>query len=49
VDGYPPPMLVKAMVCERMGWTFRQYDVQPAHEVAALLEIWNIKASLVKK
>jgi len=41
--------LLKAVVCERMGWTFRQFDAQPANEVAALVEIWNLQAGLAKK
>jgi hypothetical protein len=48
VDGAPPQALLKAVVCERMGWTFTEYDAQPANEVAALLAIWNIQHSLQK-
>lgn len=39
-------MLLKALVCERMGWTFRQFDAQPANEVAGLVEIWNLREKL---
>jgi hypothetical protein len=42
-------MLVKALVCERMHWTFTEYDAQPANELSALLEIWNIEESLRQK
>ncbi|OQA14499.1 MAG: hypothetical protein BWY63_03153 [Chloroflexi bacterium ADurb.Bin360] len=42
-------MLVKALVCERMHWTFTEYDAQPANELSALLEIWNIQESLRQK
>jgi hypothetical protein len=37
-------MLLKALVCERMGWTFTAFDEQPANEVAALVEIWALEA-----
>jgi hypothetical protein len=41
--------LVKALVYERMHWTFTEYDAQPANELSALLEIWNIEESLRQK
>jgi hypothetical protein len=27
-----------------MGWTFREYDETPAHEVFELLELWRLEA-----
>lgn len=46
IGGNAPPFLIKARVCERMGWTFTAYDAQPANEIAALLELWNLEADL---
>jgi len=46
IGGKAPPILIKALVCERMHWTLTEYDAQPANELAALLEIWNIQESL---
>lgn len=40
-------MLLKVTVCERMGWTFTQYDAQPANEIAALVEIWNLREKVL--
>ena len=41
--GAPAPYVAtRAKVCERMGWTFREFDTTPAREVLGLLEVWRI-------
>lgn len=31
----------RAMVCERMGWTFDYYDDLEAQDVADLMQVWD--------
>lgn len=39
--GAVPPLFFKGRVCEAMGWTFRDFDEQPADEV---LQYWALRA-----
>lgn len=45
----PPTVYIKIKICERMHWTFTEYDEQPANEIAALLEVWNLEAQWGRK
>jgi len=41
-DGPPPPYeLTRAQVCERMGWTFADYDALDWNDVQGLLQVWD--------
>jgi hypothetical protein len=31
-----------------MGWTFKEFDETPAHEVMELLEIWRLEQDKVE-
>jgi len=42
----PPDIYIKVKVCERMGWTFAEYDAQAADEVSAALHIWGLEHEL---
>lgn len=35
---------IRARVCERMGWTFAEFDATPAEDVLGLLELWRIQS-----
>lgn len=49
VGGDTPPLIyLKCKVCERMHWTFTQFDAQPVSEVAALIEIWRLEQQYVR-
>ncbi|HUS97685.1 MAG TPA: hypothetical protein VMX97_13180 [Hyphomicrobiaceae bacterium] len=40
--GAPPPwQLIRAQVCERMGWTFDDYDRLDMQDLADLLAVWD--------
>jgi len=44
VGGDTPPLIyLKCKICERMHWTFTQFDAQPVNEVAALIDIWHLE------
>ncbi len=44
--GAPPYEQVRASVCERMSWTFAEYDATPAADIYGLLEIWRVTREL---
>ena len=37
-------MYRKAILIDRLGWTLTEYDEQPADEVRALIDIYNLRA-----
>lgn len=39
-------MLAKVVFCERMGWTFAEYDAAPVDEVSAAWQIWEMRDKL---
>ncbi len=40
--GAPAPwQLIRASVCERMGWTFEEYDRLDYQDVTELLVVWD--------
>lgn len=40
--GAPPPAeLTRVQVCERMGWTFPEYDALDWSDVIGLLQVWD--------
>lgn len=43
--GALPYEVLRARVCERMGWTFSEFDVTPAVDIFSLLEIWRIDSA----
>jgi len=40
----PPEIYTKLRVCERMHWTFAEYDATAADELLAAFEIWAMDA-----
>lgn len=42
-DPDPPYELVRLQVCERMGWTFQEYDETPARDILQTLELWKLE------
>jgi hypothetical protein len=40
---------MRAAVCERMGWTFAEFDRTPARDIIVLLEIWRVQEELKPK
>jgi hypothetical protein len=42
-------MLQKVVFCERMGWTFAEYDATPADEIGATWQIWDMREKLRSK
>jgi hypothetical protein len=42
-------MLQKVVFCERMGWTFSEYDATPADEIGATWQIWDMREKLRSK
>lgn len=47
-EGGPPIEAVRASVCERMGWTFEEFNQTSAGDIFVLLELWRLE-SLNKK
>lgn len=39
----PPYELVRLQFCERMGWTFKEYDETPAGAILEALELWRLE------
>ena len=38
----PPPWeYQRALVCERMGWTFVEFDQNPLEDIDGLLAVWD--------
>lgn len=35
---------MRAAVCERMHWTFEEFDRTPSHDIFTLLEIWRLES-----
>jgi hypothetical protein len=48
-SGRPPAALARLVFCERMGWTFAQYDATPVDELAAVWQIWELRRKFAKK
>lgn len=48
-SGTPPPELSRLVFCERLGWTFAQYDATPADEIGATWQIWELREKFRKK
>lgn len=42
----PPYEVTRADVCERMGWTFAEYDATPAKDLLGMFDYWKIRKSL---
>ncbi len=40
----PPPIYLKVKICERMHWTFAEYDATDAMELYAALNIWTLES-----
>ena len=40
--GAPPYEVVRLSVCERMHWTFKEYDDTPISATHEMLEIWKL-------
>lgn len=45
-DRAVPYEVLRARVCERMHWTFMEFDQTPINAVFELLEIWRIEKEL---
>jgi hypothetical protein len=39
----PPALFTKIKICERMHWTFAEYDATDAIELQAALAIWSLE------
>lgn len=37
----PPYEAIRLTVCERMGWTFEEYDNTPARDLYVAFELWR--------
>lgn len=42
-DQAPPYEMVRLQFCERMGWTFAQYDDTPARDILEAIELWRLQ------
>lgn len=38
----PPYEVIRLSVCERMHWTFAEYDGTPINDIYGMMEIWKL-------
>jgi hypothetical protein len=43
-NGPLPWQAMRAIICERMGWTFAAYDDTDTLDIAELLTVWDAQA-----
>lgn len=35
---------MRLQVCEKMGWTFEEFDRTPAEDIFVAMELWRLEA-----